>query len=82
MYCTFCGKQIADDAVFCPHCKKPANQSDTLAELVNAARIGDQDAISALYEKTYSLVCERTCLFVFLTHGDYQNNHITFHALL
>ncbi len=41
MYCTSCGKQIMDDA---------------LAELVSAARIGNQDAISDLYEKTYSKV--------------------------
>ena len=41
MNSTFCGKQIADDE---------------LANLVAAARIGDQDAVSALYEKTYSKV--------------------------
>ncbi|MCM1194049.1 MAG: sigma-70 family RNA polymerase sigma factor, partial [Acetatifactor muris] len=56
MYCTFCGKQIADDAAFCGHCGKPAPRDDGLAELVAAARMGDQDAVSALYEKTYSKV--------------------------
>ncbi len=56
MYCTSCGKQIADDAAFCPHCGMPVSSSDELAELVAAARIGDQDAIGALYEKTYSKV--------------------------
>ncbi|MBD5524157.1 MAG: sigma-70 family RNA polymerase sigma factor [Lachnospiraceae bacterium] len=56
MYCTYCGKQIEDDSVFCKYCGKPAPQGDALAELVAAARIGDQDAISALYEKTYSRV--------------------------
>ncbi len=56
MYCTFCGEQIADNAAFCPYCGKPAPQGDSLAELVAAARIGNQDAISALYEKTYSRV--------------------------
>ena len=56
MYCAFCGKQIADDAVFCPYCGKPTPQGDVLAELVAAARIGDQDAVSTLYEKTYSKV--------------------------
>lgn len=56
MYCTSCGKQIADNAAFCPYCGKPTPQGDTLAKLVAAARIGDQDAISALYEKTYSKV--------------------------
>lgn len=56
MYCNSCGKQIADGAVLCPYCGMSARQDDTLAELVAAARIGDQDAISALYEKTYSKV--------------------------
>ena len=56
MYCNSCGKQIADDAILCPCCGKPAGQGDELAELVAAARTGDQDAISALYEKTYSKV--------------------------
>ena len=56
MYCAFCGKQIADDASFCSYCGKPTGQGDVLAKLVAAARTGDQDAISALYEKTYSKV--------------------------
>lgn len=56
MDCTFCGKQIADNAVHCPYCGKPAPQSDALEESVAAARNGDKDAISALYEKTYSKV--------------------------
>ncbi|MCM1193387.1 MAG: sigma-70 family RNA polymerase sigma factor, partial [Acetatifactor muris] len=56
MYCTFCGKQIADDAVSCPYCGKTALQGDEMEKLVAAARMGDQDAVSALYEKTYSKV--------------------------
>ncbi len=56
MFCTSCGKQIADDASFCPYCGMPVSQSDGLAELMTAARIGDQEAIGALYEKTYSRV--------------------------
>ncbi|MEH2956578.1 sigma-70 family RNA polymerase sigma factor [Candidatus Merdisoma sp. JLR.KK006] len=56
MYCTSCGKQIADDAAFCPYCKKPASQDNVLADLVAAARMGDQNAVGALYEKTYSKV--------------------------
>ena len=56
MYCTSCGKQIADDAAFCQYCGKATPQGDALAELVAAARIGDQGAISTLYEKTYSKV--------------------------
>ncbi|MBD5101588.1 MAG: sigma-70 family RNA polymerase sigma factor [Subdoligranulum sp.] len=56
MYCTFCGKQIAEDAAFCQYCGKPVPQGNELAKLVAAARAGDQDAVSALYEKTYSKV--------------------------
>ncbi len=56
MYCTSCGKQIADNAAFCSYCGKPTHKGDELVELVNAARIGNQYAISALYEKTYSQV--------------------------
>ena len=54
MYCRFCGKQIADDDAFCQYCGKPTAQEDGLAKLVAEARTGSQDAISALYEKTYS----------------------------
>ena len=56
MYCTSCGKQIANDAVFCRYCGKPTSQDGALADLVAAARMGNQDAVSALYEKTYSKV--------------------------
>lgn len=56
MNCTSCGKQIADDAARCPYCGAPVSQDDGLAELVAAARTGDQEAVGALYEKTYSKV--------------------------
>ena len=56
MYCTFCGKQISNDALFCRYCGKPTHQSDAFVGLVDAARMGDQDAVSVLYEKTYSKV--------------------------
>lgn len=56
MYCTFCGKQIGDDAAFCQYYGNPTSQSGAFAELVAAARIGDQNAASFLYEKTYSRV--------------------------
>lgn len=56
MYCIFCGKQITDNAVFCPYCGMSIPQRDTLAKLVAAARTGDKDAISTLYEQTYSKV--------------------------
>ncbi|MDE6213461.1 MAG: zinc ribbon domain-containing protein, partial [Lachnospiraceae bacterium] len=56
MHCTSCGKQIADDAAFCPYCGALGKQGDELAGLVAAARLGGQDAISTLYEKTYGKV--------------------------
>lgn len=56
MNCTFCGKQIAGDVVFCPYCGTFVSQEDALEKLVAVARTGDQDAASALYEKTYSQV--------------------------
>ena len=54
MYCAYCGKQIANNSVYCGYCGKPVPRSDTFAELVAAARTGSQDAVSTLYEKTYS----------------------------
>ena len=56
MYCTECGKQIAEDDAFCPYCGTPAFRRDTLESYVASARSGDQTAIAALYEKTYSKV--------------------------
>ena len=56
MYCNSCGKQIADGIELCPYCGTPTGQGAVLAELVAAARTGDQDAISALYEKTWNTV--------------------------
>jgi len=56
MYCNSCKKQIADNAAFCPYCGAPGKQGNELADLVAAARTGSEDAISALYEKTYSKV--------------------------
>ena len=56
MNCTFCEKQISDDAIFCPHCGTITPQGNELVGLVDAARNGSQDAISAIYEKTYSKV--------------------------
>ena len=54
-----CGKQIANDAVFCQYCGKPVLRSGTFAELISAARTGSQDAVGALYEKTYSSVYDQ-----------------------
>jgi len=56
MDCTFCEKQIEDTAEFCRHCNNPVSQGGVFANLVAAARAGDQDAVGALYEKTYSKV--------------------------
>ena len=56
MNCTFCGKQITDDAVCCPHCGTPTPKGDELAGLVAAARNGNQNAISALYDRTFDKV--------------------------
>ena len=56
MYCTSCGKQIAENSAFCQYCGKPVPQGIAFAKLVAAARTGDQDAIGALYKKTYSQV--------------------------
>ena len=56
MYCISCGKKIADDAASCSYCGASGKQGDELAELVAAARRGGHDAVSALYEKTYSKV--------------------------
>ena len=56
MYCTSCGKQITNDSLFCEHCGKQVPQSDVYDGLVAAARMGSQEAVSTLYEKTYSKV--------------------------
>ena len=56
MYCAFCGKPIETDDAFCRHCGKPVPQDGRFTELVAAARAGSQEAIGALYEKTYSKV--------------------------
>ncbi|MBQ7063390.1 MAG: sigma-70 family RNA polymerase sigma factor [Firmicutes bacterium] len=63
MNCTNCGKKITKGDAYCPHCgkavgaAKTAVQSGTgssMAGLVELARTGDQNAVSALYEQTYS----------------------------
>lgn len=59
MYCKYCGVRVPDDALFCPDCGKQIskqNMEDDLNELVVKAKTGDQDAISMLYEKSYSKV--------------------------
>lgn len=54
MYCSYCGKENADTNAFCTSCGKP--MQNELARLVQSARNGNQEAVSALYEKTYSKV--------------------------
>jgi RNA polymerase sigma factor (sigma-70 family) len=59
MYCRYCGKQLANDAIFCLSCGKPTEgqkMANELSKLVAGARTGDQAAIAALYEKTYAQV--------------------------
>lgn len=57
MYCKYCGKEIPDAYSFCLYCGKPTGiHQDELAYLVTMAREGNREAISALYEKTYSKV--------------------------
>lgn len=56
MYCGFCGKPIEGNVDFCPHCGRAVNEAGRLSELVEQARGGDQSAVSALYEATYSQV--------------------------
>ena len=59
MYCSNCGKQLADNSKCCPSCGKAAGiqqTADELAELVAKARAGDPNAVAALYKKTYSQV--------------------------
>ncbi|MBQ6530154.1 MAG: zinc-ribbon domain-containing protein [Clostridia bacterium] len=54
MYCSYCGKENPDANAFCIYCGKPV-QSE-IAFLVQSAREGNQEAVSALYEKTYNKV--------------------------
>lgn len=57
MYCRYCGKSLSDIFAYCTHCGKPTGiQQDELAYWVALARGGDQQAVSTLYEKTYSKV--------------------------
>ncbi|MGN0106405.1 MAG: sigma-70 family RNA polymerase sigma factor, partial [Hominilimicola sp.] len=57
MYCRYCGKSLSDNNAFCTHCGKPTGiQQDDLAYWVALAREGNQQAVSTLYEKTYSKV--------------------------
>lgn len=58
MYCRYCGKSLPDTNAFCTRCGKPtgAQTQDELAYWVVLAREGNQQAVSALYEKTYSKV--------------------------
>lgn len=47
MYCTSCGRRIADDAALCPYCGMSVPQGDTLAEPVAAAGEGAAGAAVA-----------------------------------
>lgn len=59
MYCSNCGKQIADNFRFCPFCGGTVigqQQEDEWSDLVSRAKQGDQDALTTLYQNTYSKV--------------------------
>ena len=53
MNCDRCGRTIPKGSNACPYCKEE-QAGDGLAGLVALAREGDQDALAALYEKTYN----------------------------
>ena len=55
MNCDRCGKPIPKGSEACPFCAAGREkESDGLTSLVTLAREGNQDALSALYEKTYN----------------------------
>ena len=55
MNCDRCGRTIPEGNNACPFCASGGEQAgDGLAGLVALAREGDQDALAALYEKTYN----------------------------
>lgn len=59
MYCSHCGKQVADNAQVCPFCGSPVSapsQAEGWSRCIALAKQGDQDAMASLYEKTYSQV--------------------------
>ena len=60
-YCTKCGKEISDHISSCPSCGEAVCRGHDQAQidfnkLVEDARDGNQEAISNLYERTYSKV--------------------------
>ncbi len=58
MYCSNCGKNIGEGAKYCIYCGEPTglNRDDNMTVLTARARNGNQNAIAALYEKTYDQV--------------------------
>ena len=58
MNCKFCGNSLTDGCDFCTRCGKPtgAQPQDELTYWVALAHDGNQQAMSTLYEKTYSKV--------------------------
>lgn len=55
MNCDRCGRPIPEGNNACPFCESGGEQAgDGLAGLVALAREGNQDALAALYEKTYN----------------------------
>ena len=67
MFCTNCGKEISKDLKFCPYCGTPVSVPGSAAarpvqgagaaqlpDLITRAKTGDQAALTALYERSYS----------------------------
>lgn len=63
MFCTFCGKQIADDSHFCQHCGKKVN-NDTAPEDDRIRIVSNRDPL-------FRVECEY-CLCVF----EYKTKHL------
>lgn len=59
MHCGNCGRPMEDHFRFCPFCGGPVvgqEGQELWSGLVSRARQGDQEALAALYQKSYSQV--------------------------
>ena len=60
MTCRHCGKEIERDAAFCPYCGKAVGSAgaaqDDWSALTARAKAGEEQALTLLYERTYSQV--------------------------
>lgn len=55
MYCSKCGKEMADDALYCPHCgaRREANSS---AETINVEVVAGKDSSVSSYSRGLALI--------------------------